>query len=165
MTVEPLVLSVVIEAEAPAGQASAIKSVLAHYGIGADVKTVMERRSAQVVMPWVIEISVVGPIAAFFLSFGSTFGRTAANDAYELASEWIKALWAARADSGTGQGSIEISDSDATTLVVTTGIPDEALDALARVQWDRVQGHHLTWDEATSVWRDQTRYDPVADPI
>ena len=54
MTVEPLVLSVAIEREARAGQASAVKSALAHYGIGADVKSVLERRNRDV-MPWVIE--------------------------------------------------------------------------------------------------------------
>jgi hypothetical protein len=55
VTVEPLVLSVAIEREAPAGQASAIKSVLAHYGIGADVNSLTESRGSGA-MPWVIEI-------------------------------------------------------------------------------------------------------------
>ena len=153
MTVEPLVLSVAIEREATAGEASALKSVLAHYGIGADVNRVMERRSADV-MPWVIEISVVGPIAAFFESFGSTFGRTTVADPYSLVSAWIKALWTARAESGTGEGSIEISDTDGTTLVVATGLPDDALDGLAGVQWDRVCGHQLAWDDTAGVWSD-----------
>jgi hypothetical protein len=153
MTVEPLVLSVAIEREAPAGEASAVKSALAHYGIGAEVHRLTERRSAEV-MPWVIEISVVGPLATFFESFGSTFGRTAVADPYSLVSGWIKALWTARADSGTGDGSIEISDTERTTLVVTTGLPDVALDGLADVEWHGVRGHHLTWDDTAGVWRD-----------
>ena len=70
MTVEPLVLSVAIEREAPSDQASAIESVLAHYGIGVDVKAVLERRSTGV-LPWLIEIAVVGPIPSFFDSFGT----------------------------------------------------------------------------------------------
>jgi len=154
MTVEPLVLSVAIEREAPAGQASAIKSVLAHHGIGADVHRLSELRSADA-MPWVIEISVVGPIDAFFTAFGSTFGRTAVADPYSLVAGWLKALCTARAESGTGEGTIEISDTDGTTLVVTTGLPDVALDALADVQWDRVRGHHLAWDGTAGVWRDE----------
>ena len=155
MTVEPLVLSVAIEREAPADQASAIESVLAHYGIAADVKAVLERRSSDA-LPWLIEIAVVGQIAAFFVSFGSTFGKTPAEDAYSLVKEWIKALWAARADSGTGEGHIEIVDTDGTTLVVMTRLPDGALDALAEIQWDSVSGHYLTWDGTTATWRDQT---------
>jgi hypothetical protein len=161
MTAEPLVLSVAIESEAPADQASALTNVFAHYGIDADVKTVMERRSAEP-MPWAIEISVAGSIAAFFFTFGSTFGRTAARDPYPVVTEWIKALWTARADSGTGQGSIEISDSHGTTLVLAKGIPDKALDALASVPWDRVQAQHLTWDDTTSDWRDQSRVNRAA---
>ena len=152
MTVEPLVLSVVIEREAPAGQESAIKSVLAHYGIGADVNRLAERRSADA-MPWVIEISVVGTIDAFFESFGSTFGRTAVADPYSIVAGWIKALWAVRADSGTGEGRIEICDTDGTTLVLTTGLPTVAFDRLADVQWDRVRGHHFAWSDTAGVWR------------
>ena len=60
----------------------------------------------------------------------------------------------ARADSGTGEGSIEISDADGTTLVVTTGLPDAALDGLADIQWDEVRGHDLAWDDTASLWRD-----------
>jgi hypothetical protein len=155
VTVEPLVLSVAIEREAPDGQVSAVESVLAHYGIGANVKAVMERRSTDV-LPWLIEIAVVGPIDAFFLSFGSTFGRTPAKVAYPLVKEWIEALWAARADSGTGEGSIEIVGTGETTLLVNTGIPDGALDALADIEWDRVSGHYLTWDDTTGKWCDPT---------
>jgi hypothetical protein len=156
VTAEPLVLGVAIEQEAPADQASAIKSVLAHYGIGADVHSAMERRSADV-MPWVIEISVAGPIAVFFDSFGSTFGRTAVADPFSLVTGWIKALWAVRANSGSGEGSIEISDTDGTTLVITTGLPDVGLDGLADVEWDRVRGHHLAWDDRVCRWRDASR--------
>lgn len=153
MTVEPLVLSVAIEGEAGADEASAIKSVLAHYGIGADVHRLTERRGTDV-MPWVIEISVAGPIDGFFKSFGSTFGRTAVADPYSLVAGWIRALLTARVESGTGEGSIEISDADGTTLVVTTGLPDAALDGLAGIQWDGVRGHDLAWDDTASLWRD-----------
>jgi hypothetical protein len=156
VTVEPLVLSVAIEREAPTDQPSAIESVLAHYGIGADVKAVLERRGADV-LPWLIEIAVVGEIATFFDSFGSTFGKTDASDAYPLVKEWIKALWAIRANSGTGEGSIEIAGAGETTLVVTTGLPDDGLDALAGIPWERVTGHRLTWDEVSDMWRDPTR--------
>ena len=44
-----------------------------------------------------------------------------------------------------------------TTLVVTTSIPHDALDALAEIPWGRVTGHRLTWDEASNTWRDPTR--------
>ena len=154
MTVEPLVLSVAIEREASADQASAVKSALAHYGIGADVKSLLERRNRDDVMPWVIEIYVGGPIKAFFESFGSTFGRTAVADPYSLVASWIRALWTARADSGTGEGSIEISDGDGTTLVVPSGLSDAALNGLADVQWGRVRGHRLAWDDTAAVWGD-----------
>ena len=153
MTVEPLVLSVAIEGEATPVEASATKSALAHYGIAAEVHRLTERGGAGV-MPWVIEISVVGPLETFFESFGSTFGRTAVADPYSLVSGWIKALWTARADSGTGDGRIEISDTDGTTLLVPTGLPDVALDRLADVEWHLVRGHDLAWDDTARAWRD-----------
>ena len=151
MTIEPLVLSVVIEGDVPRGQASATKSVLAHYGIAADVSTVTERPSADATLP-VIKISVVGSIQDFFQSFGSTFGKTPALDAFTLVREWINALWTTGADSGTAPASIEISDSQATTLAVTTAVPDHALDALSHVEWDQVRGHYLSWNGTTAMW-------------
>jgi hypothetical protein len=150
MTVEPLVLSVVLEGRASGDQASAVESVLAHYGIAADVGNVRERRSADTTK-WVIKIALVGSIPDFFQSFGSTFGKTAARDASTLVRGWIKALFTAAAD----EGSIEISDSQATTLVVATGVPDEALDALARAPWDQVRGRYLMWNDTIGRWDDR----------
>lgn len=151
MTAEPLVLSVTVERDAPAGQASAVESVLARYGIDADVRQVIERRGGDA-QGWIVEVAIVGPMAAFFASFGSTFGTTAANDAYPLVKEWIKALWAARGDGGAGEGCVEITSDDGTTLLVRSSIPDTALEALADVPWERVAGRFLAWDEAAGAW-------------
>lgn len=149
MTAEPLVSSVTIEKGAPEGQPAAIESLFAHYGMEIKVMAV-QRRERPGTLPWLIEVKVDGPLAAFFASFGAAFGPSEGNDSYPLVKEWLQKL--VRLREGGGEGTIEMSDEDGTSLLLGSGIAGEALDALARIEWDTVKGESLHWDQAAHRW-------------
>jgi len=64
----------------------------------------------------------------------------------------VKEVWAARQPSLEGQGSLDISAPDGTEIALDSRIPDEALDALAEIDWDAVRGDYLTWDDDRREW-------------
>jgi hypothetical protein len=103
-------------------------------------------------LSWLIQIAVIGPLPAFFASFGAAFGPSEGNDAYPLAKEWLEKLLQIR-ESGGGQGSIEIRDENGTSLLLRSGIAGEALDALAVLEWETVKGDPLTWDQGAHRWQ------------
>ena len=152
MTAEPRVSSVTIEKGAPKDQPSAIKSLFARYGMDVEVMAVRERRSPEV-PPRLVEIQIIGPIATFFASFGAAFGPSEGNDAYPLVKEWLQDLFALYERVGT-EGTIKIRDEDGTSLNLRGGIADEALDALAHVDWGTVKGDSLTWSQDANRWHE-----------
>jgi hypothetical protein len=150
VTAEPLVSSVTVESDVPEGERSAIKSLFAHYGLDVEVAATGQRDPET--LSWLIQIAVIGPLPAFFASFGAAFGPSEGNDAYPLAKEWLEKLLQIR-ESGGGQGSIEIRDENGTSLLLRSGIAGEALDALAVLEWETVKGDPLTWDQGAHRWQ------------
>ena len=51
----------------------------------------------------------------------------------------------------------EIVDRNDTTVVLRNTLSDEALDALGGVDWERVTGDYLDWDEDLHEWRDNVK--------
>ena len=148
MTAEPLVSSVTIEKDAPEAQPSAITSLFARYGI--DVEVVASKERGPDALPWLVEITIVGSVAAFFASFGAAFGPSEGNDAYPLVKEWLQNLVRVREDGG--EGTIEIRDEDGTSIVIDSRIEGEPLDALAEVEWEAVKGNALSWNPRAFRW-------------
>ena len=149
VTAEPLVSSVTIEKGAPEDQPSAITSLFARYGMDVEVMATQGGGSPGM-LPWLVEIEIVGPIAAFFASFGAAFGPSEGNDAYPLVTEWLQKL--VRLRERSGEGTIEIRDEDGTSLILSSRIAREALDALALVEWETAKGDSLRWDQGAHRW-------------
>lgn len=126
------------------------------HGFDPDLKDDYLRRSTGV-LPWIVVVTLTTPIATFFAAFGAAIGTAAGQDAYAAAKKWVKDVWASRVSSPANRGFLEIEDSDNTRVVLTSGLPDEALDALLSMDLGQHRGEYLTWDEEASTWRDPTR--------
>jgi hypothetical protein len=141
-----MVDDVLIEATATPPQVAAVNDVFARRGFDIEARPVWERRSADV-LPWIVQLTLAVPIMAFLQSLGSEAGK----DAYAF----VKEVFAARSDSGNGRGAIELSDSEETQLILSSEITDEALAALARIDWEQARGGYMLWNEADHQWRNE----------
>jgi hypothetical protein len=62
-------------------------------------------------------------------------------------------VFAARKSSAAEHGSIRVSEPEGTYLEIEAGIPDEALDALAEIDWDEFVGdYYIAWDGDSRRW-------------
>jgi hypothetical protein len=145
---------VLVDDAASSDEVRAVEEAFAASGFPVHIDPRYERRGAGV-YPWVVSITLTVPIGAFLAAFAAEGGK----DAYAAAKGWIRTVWAARRESVADHGSIELVDPEHTHLILATRITDEALDALATIDWDAVRGDYLVWDDARSEWRDPTRVD------
>ena len=132
------------------GQEQAVDETFGRAGFEVHSRAAMIRRSADV-LPWIVHVTLAVPFVAFFAKFGSEAGK----DAYAAVKAWAKAMFEARKESGLGRGAISVVDLNGTELVLASDWPDEALDALAEMDWDQVEGGYLVWNEAEGEWIDQ----------
>ena len=126
------------------------------HGFDPDIKDDYLRRSSGL-LPWIIAVTLATPITAFFAAFGTTLGTAVAQDVHAAFKRWVKDMWASRAGSVADRGFLEVEDSDNTQVILTSGLPDEALDALLSMDLEEHRGEYLTWDEESGAWRDPTR--------
>jgi hypothetical protein len=145
-----VIKEVLIEAEAPPGQEQAVDETFGRAGFEVHSRAAMIRRSADA-LPWIVHVTLAVPFVAFFAKFGSEAGK----DAYAAVKAWAKAMFEARKESGLGRGAISVVDLNGTELVLASDWPDKALDALAEIDWDQVEGGYLLWNEADGEWIDQ----------
>jgi hypothetical protein len=143
------VIQVHIEETAPAEQSSAVKRVFADSGLDAEVTADYGRRSLDV-FPWAIIFVVSTPLRAFFQSFGSEGGK----DAYAKFKEFMHQLRKSRSGAGSGSGTVDVSDPDGTRIIFGSELPDEAIEALANVDWDAVRGGYIVWNNERQEWYD-----------
>jgi hypothetical protein len=134
----------------------AVRESLHKYGFDAEVEPDYEARAAALV-PWIVLVALGIPVGSFLRAFGAEAGKAAGRDAYELFKAWVREVWDARRPSESDRGSVVLNDPAGTTVVLNTGLADDALDALARLDWDMVEGDYLTWDADRGAWRDVTR--------
>lgn len=137
-----MIEEVLIEAEAPPGQAQVVDEMFGRAGFDVQSRPALHRRSAGD-LPWIVYVTLAVPIASFFAAFGSEAGK----DAYAAVKVWAKATYDARKASGLGRGHISLVDPADTELVLGSDWPDEALDALAKIDWDQAEGGYLVWHE------------------
>lgn len=95
--------------------------------------------------PWVIEVTLAVPFAAFFAKFGEAAGT----DAYQTLRAWIVQL-----RQGASERSLALRvRSGATAVEVKSSLPDEALEALSQTDWSQVGQGTLEWDPSRRRWR------------
>jgi|tagenome__1003787_1003787.scaffolds.fasta_scaffold19455531_1 hypothetical protein len=137
-------------------EVEAVRAVFRAYGFDPELKDDYARRSTGV-LPWIIIVTLGTPILAFLRAFGAAVGTAAGQDAYPAFKNLVKDLWASRAGLPATHGAIEFEDSDNTRVILTSGLPDKALDALLRMDLEEHRGEYLVWDEESGIWRDPTR--------
>jgi hypothetical protein len=140
---------VVMDVEATAAEVAEVKEAFRQAGFDVAVRPSYERKSADV-LPWIVYVTLAAPIATFF----TTLAAKAADDAYPAIKRWVKSVWNARRGR---DGSIVLRDPDGSYLILGTRIPDEAIEALAHLDWSRKLGQYLIWDEGRGEWQDQLR--------
>lgn len=102
---------------------------------------------------WIVHVMLAAPIAVFL----TTFAAKASEDAYEAFKRWTRDFLAARQPSGE-RGELAISsDRDEITLVIRANIPDEALDALAEIDWSPEHGGYLVWNDSRRQWQGERK--------
>jgi hypothetical protein len=143
---------VVIEDTASATDIEATTVAFRQLGFTRPVEPIYARRSAEL-LPWVVQATLAVPFAAFFASFGAEAGK----DAYGAAKAWIRALWTQRREAAGREGTVHLEDAGQSHLILASTLPEEALDALGGLDWSRVVGDYLVWDDQGRVWRDPTK--------
>jgi hypothetical protein len=143
-------VEVMFERTAAADEVAAVEAIFARSGIPVQVAYGSEARFGLPVsaLDWFVVVVLGGPIVSFFSSLGSK----AADDAYEPIKKWFLEMIGARG--AQEDGYVQILDTDGTTLEVDGEIPDHALEALAEIDWENVRGNHLLWDAGTGRWVD-----------
>jgi hypothetical protein len=127
----------------------AVEAAFMAVGLEVRAEAAVGRKSAEV-LDWVIYVTLGAPVAAFFAAFATKAGE----DAYSGLKTWAKGVWDARRGAGSGKGSIVLRDPDHTNVSLHSSIPDEALDALERMDWSLVRGEYLVWSDADAEWFD-----------
>ena len=150
-------MSVEITVEADVGATEpelvAIADAFRRAGFEVRPEAVISGRSGGPV-PWVLYITISAPIAAFFGAFASSAGE----DAYAAVKRWAKELWAARLGNDSDTGSVVVQDVESTNLVLRSALPDEALEALAAMNWPEAKGDYLVWNEKRRQWLDPMKH-------
>jgi hypothetical protein len=141
---------VLIEATAPVGHAEAVEAVLERSGLDVRVEAAVERRSAGL-LPWLIRIAVEGTIYEL-LKYVAASGTTGIK-------EMFRDLVDARDGAGSGKGSIELVDAEHTHVILSSTLPDEAIEALSELDWTEKRGDYLVWSDDRREWRDPTKRD------
>jgi hypothetical protein len=95
--------------------------------------------------PWVIEVILAAPFAAFFIKFGEAAGA----DAYQSLRAWIDRL---RQDGLERALTLRITAGAATVEIPST-LPDAALEALSTIDWTDAEEGTLEWDPSRRQWR------------
>lgn len=95
--------------------------------------------------PWVIEVILAAPLAAFFVKFSEAAGT----DAYQSLRAWIDRL---RQDGRERALTLRIAADEAAVEIQST-LPDVALEALSALDWTDVDEGTLEWDPSRRQWR------------
>jgi hypothetical protein len=119
-------------------------------GFNVQVKADYGRRSADL-LPWIVHIGATGAFGGFFAALGA--------DRYSKFKALVRDVREARRDAGNGTGAIDLRDAEGTNITLPSTLPDEALDALSRINWDEVSAGWLVWSSDRGEWVDHMKRD------
>jgi hypothetical protein len=131
-----------------------VEDAFARAGFTVEARANIERRSSfewgAATLPWLVYVVLAVPVSAFFAGFGHAAGR----DAWDAVKQWVRDIWEAHEEGRYSGGVFELRDPSGTRVVLSPRLPDEALDALADVDWESVEGgDNLRWDTDRGEWR------------
>jgi hypothetical protein len=141
----PTIEQVYIEASAPPSHAGAVAEVFRQAGFDADVQAAIESRGAGDVATWIIQVALKDTVEGFFLALGGAAFKVLVLD-----------LFRAR---GGDRGQIDMGGPEYTRLILPASLPEEALDALASIDWKDLEGGWLVWNTDRHEWVDHMRRD------
>lgn len=154
----PEIESVKLDVLAREHEVAAVEEAFARAGFKVEARPTVETRADHLgaaVLPWLVYVVVTVPLGAFLVGFGSAAGK----DAWGAVKTWVWDVWEARESPYGVGGTLDVRDPLGTRLVLSPPLPDEALDALAEIDWEAVEGGDLHWDENRGEWRDAMRGD------
>jgi hypothetical protein len=141
--------NVQVDVEASAAEVRDVEDAFARAGFAEIIVRADQVRRSTGLLPWIVAVTIGVPVKSFFDGFFATPGERA----YDALGAWVKDIWRAR-HSDVRAGSISIEDPDGTTVILSTTIPDEAIAALADLDWDQLCGGYLIWNAERREWQD-----------
>lgn len=149
----PEKLHVSVDAGAPTEEMTAIREIFDAHGIEAEVQDNYVRLSAGE-LPWAVD--VVCALKWIALAFATGVVGKAGADAWDeyRAGGWrglvrfIEEITSARG----GDGAITIRDPEGPDVHLDSDIPEEALAALAELNWEQMSDGMLGWNGARGEW-------------
>jgi hypothetical protein len=122
-------------------QLESVEQVLRSFGIEPQVEADYVRKSLGE-LPFIVYV-LMPIVGGFLAALGS--------DIYQATKRLLSDLQAAH---DGRRGELVVDDREAgTRIVLGTELPDDALQALAALDWDQLEGGHLVWDAQDQRWR------------
>jgi len=134
-----------IEDTAPPGHKDAVVEAFREAGFEVEVVADYGRRSAGV-LPWIVRITLDETIKGFFITLGGV-GFKALYDSIKKAR---------KGTNSEDEGTVELYDSESSWMILPASLPDEAIDALSDLDWDRLRGGYLIWNSEDKEWYNAT---------
>jgi hypothetical protein len=150
--VSPEVESVSLSMIARDDEIAAVERAFADAGFEVEARPEVETPADDLSassLPWLVYVVVTVPIGAFFAGFGHAAGK----DVWDAVKRWVREIAEVHERSHYAGGELDVRDPLGTRLVLSAPVRDEALDALANVDWDSVDGGDLHWDDEHGEWR------------
>jgi hypothetical protein len=133
-----------------------------------EVRTVFERAGARAMVKPVWEKPPQTGNGAFwmvlvllgfsFKSFADGFFGRLGEDAADALRQLVEELQRARRQSRhANDGWVEFDDPEDTKVMLRSGLPDHAYQALLDLDWSEHRGQMLMWDEEAREWYDPNR--------
>ena len=150
----PQIQEVAVDVAASPQEVVAVREAFARAGFSVEVNaSIVYRSTATEIIPWIVLVDLLIPLPTFMRSFVSEIAKEAAKDSYPTLKQWVLDVFAARKSSAAEHGSIRLSEPEGTYLEIEAGIPEEALDALAEIDWDKFVGdYYIAWDGDSRRW-------------
>jgi hypothetical protein len=134
-----------IEDTAPPGHKDAVVEAFRESGFEVQVVADYGRRSAGV-LPWIVRITLDETIKGCFITLGGV--------GFKVLHDSIKK--ARKGANSEDEGTVELYDSESSWMILPASLPDDAIDALSDLDWDRLRGGYLVWNSEDREWYNAT---------
>lgn len=158
-------IHVELDVGAPGDELEAVTEVFRGVGLDAEVRPGIIEHSAEP-GPWVADVVTVGEHAILFIAaifgagaaaVGVGFAQKAGEDAWDEFREsgwrglerFMRELTSARGGEG---GRLTMRGVGHADVSLHSGLPDEAYEELAQLDWEQLSGGSLGWSEENGDW-------------
>lgn len=150
----PAAAAVIVESEASSLALRAVRDALDDFGLReVEVEASYPRRSADP-LPWIIEITVAAPIAAFFIEVAKAAGKSAGEDAWKTFKGFVEHVRRKRREAGPEAGTVSLGIGSI-EVPLADDLPETAFEQLRLVDEESAPfSGILKWDSGTEQWVD-----------